>query len=151
MGGIEIINPTTGDEPLWLSYINLHFMAHGSFANDRLWLVERADPRLIDQILGSPSYVPVNPPVKKVLQVFPNPFVEETRIVCNLPKAAALSVTIHDVSGRQVAEYGLVSASKHEVFWNGTDRDGRRLAPGTYFIRLHTGGITLSKKVLLLK
>jgi hypothetical protein len=126
-------------------------MAHGSFANDRLWLVERADPRLIDQILGSPSYVPVNPPVKKVLQVFPNPFVEETRIVCNLPKAAALSVTIHDVSGRQVAEYGLVSASKHEVFWNGTDRDGRRLAPGTYFIRLHTGGITLSKKVLLLK
>jgi hypothetical protein len=86
-----------------------------------------------------------------VLRVFPNPFVERTRIVCNLPQESTMSVTIHDVSGRQVTEYGLVRASKHEVFWDGTDREGRRLAPGAYFIRLHTRGITISKKVLLLK
>jgi hypothetical protein len=89
--------------------------------------------------------------VPQVLQVFPNPFVERTRIVCNLPKAATLRVTIHDVSGRQVEEFAPVRSSEHEVFWNGTDREGRRLAPGTYFIRLDLGGVTLSKKVLLLK
>ena len=150
MGGIEITNPMTGDDPVWLSYINLHFMAHGSFGNDRPWLIERSDPVLIDQVLGSPAYVPVKPSSAQILRVFPNPFVERTRIVCNLPREATLSVTIHDVSGRQVEEFGLVSASKHEVFWNGTDREGRRLAPGTYFVRLHTSGITLSKKVLLL-
>jgi hypothetical protein len=151
MGGIEIINPMSDDEPVWLSYINLHFMAHGSFANDRPWLVERTDPMLIDQVLGSPAYVPGKPPLPQILKVFPNPFVERTRIVCNLPRAATLRVTIHDVTGRQVEEFGPVSASKHEVFWNGTDREGRRLAPGTYVIRLDLDGITLSKKVLLLK
>jgi hypothetical protein len=126
-------------------------MGHGSFANDRPDLVGRADPCLIDQILGSPAYVPVRPPVLQVVQVFPNPFRDRTRIVCNLPQATTLRVTIHDASGRQVEEFAPARSSKHEISWSGTDREGRELPPGIYFIRLDLGDATLSKKVLLLR
>jgi hypothetical protein len=125
-------------------------MEHGSFSNDRPEEVQRADPRLIDEVLGSPAYIPGRPPVPRVLQVFPNPFIHRTRIVCNLPAAATLKVTIHDLSGRQVMEFSPVSKARHEVFWDGTDRQGARLAPGAYFVRLDLDGLTLSKKVLLL-
>ena len=151
MGCIDITNPQTGETLEWLDYITLHFMSHGSFATDRPEYVGRIDPRLIDQILGSPAYVPARPVIPQVLQVFPNPFVERTRIVCNLPQAATLRVTIHDALGQQVMEFLPARASRHEVFWDGTDREGRRLAPGAYFIRLDLGGATLSRKVLLLK
>jgi hypothetical protein len=151
MGGIEIVNPLDGGTPLWLDYISLHFMGHGSFENDRLEEIDRADPRLIDEALGSPAYVPARPPIPRVLQVFPNPFVGRTRIVCDIPRAAVIKVTIHDAAGRQVMEFPPASLARHEVVWDGTDRDGRRLPAGAYFVRLDLGGMTLSKKVMLLR
>ncbi len=151
MGFTEIVNPVTGADPVWVGFLTLHFMSHGSFASDRPEEEWRPDPRQIDQVLGSPAYVPERPTVPQVFQVFPNPFVQRTRIVCNLPQAATLRVTIHDVSGRQVEEFAPVRSSKHEVFWNGTDREGRKMPPGVYFIHLDLGGTTLSKKALLLR
>jgi hypothetical protein len=148
MGIIEIVNPSSGESVL-LPYIDLHFMEHGSFANDRMGEVERADPCAIDQVLGSPAYVPLTPVVPQVLQVYPNPFARWTRIVCDIPRAGALKVTIHDPAGRQVMEFLPVRQVHHEIIWDGTDRAGRRLAPGAYFVRLDIEGTTLSRKVLL--
>jgi hypothetical protein len=151
MGCTDITNPETGETLEWLDFLTLHFMSHGSFATDRPELVGRVDPRLIDQVLGSPAYIPGWPPARQVLQVFPSPFVHRTRIVCSLPKPGALKVTIHDAAGRQVMEYPPVWSARHEILWDGTGRDGCRLAAGAYFIRLDLGSITLSKKVLLLR
>ena len=48
-------------------------------------------------------------------------------------------------------EFVPVRQAHHEIIWDGTDRAGRRLAPGTYFVRLDIEGTTLSRKVLLLQ
>jgi hypothetical protein len=151
MGFIEIVNPLNGESLDYLGFHTLHFMSHGSFATDRPEVEERPDPRLIDQALGSPAYVPERPPVPQVLQVFPSPFVERTRIVCNLPAPAALKVSIHDVLGRKVMAFPPARSAKHELVWDGTDSDGHRLPPGVYFVHLDLGGADLSKKVMLLR
>ncbi len=151
MGYTDIINPQTGDSLNYLGLINLHFMEHGSFSSDRPYEYGRSDPRQIDQVLGSPSYVIGEPVVRHSLRVFPNPFMHKTRILCQLPQPATLRITIHDVLGRQVLEYRPGRAARYEFFWDGTDGSGRKLPAGVYFVRFDLANTSLSKKVLLLR
>jgi hypothetical protein len=126
-------------------------MRHGSFSSDRPYEYGRSDPRLIDQVLGSPSYVIGEPAVRHSLRVFPNPFTHKTRILCQLPQPAALRITIHDVLGRQILEYEPGRVAKYEFFWDGTDGSGRKLPAGVYFVRFDLANTSLSKKVMLLR
>jgi flagellar hook assembly protein FlgD len=61
---------------------------------------------------------------------------------------------VYDVAGREVAQLvdgRLHPAGFHAVVWNGSDRTGRRAAPGVYFCRLETNLGTQSRKLLLLR
>ncbi|MEP0548950.1 MAG: kelch repeat-containing protein [Rhodothermales bacterium] len=73
---------------------------------------------------------------------YPNPFAGTTTLPLRLDRAGAVTLTVYDVRGRQVAVLvdGVLTAGEHRVAWDGTADDGRRLAPGVYVARL-TGAV----------
>ncbi|MDK9698628.1 MAG: carbohydrate-binding protein [bacterium] len=79
---------------------------------------------------------------------YPNPFNALTSIRFALPQYEQVSLTIHDVTGRSVAT--LVNqpmrAGNHSLTWR-----PNACAGGVYFVRLQSGKIEQTRKVLLLK
>jgi flagellar hook assembly protein FlgD len=57
------------------------------------------------------------------------------------------------VDGRLVHDLATgveLSAGRHVLEWDGTDRSGRRVPSGVYFFRTSAGGTQAASKVLLL-
>jgi hypothetical protein len=88
------------------------------------------------------------------LGTYPNPFNPRTEIQLQLPEAAALSLKIHDLSGRclrTLADGEVFPAGAVGLDWDGRDDAGRQLASGVYLVRLTTMGETRSLRAVLLK
>ncbi len=85
---------------------------------------------------------------------YPNPFNPATTISFTVPSAAdRVTLSVFDASGRLVTTLvdSPLEAGRHEVAWDGTGRDGRRLASGIYFARLEADGVSATRKMTLLK
>lgn len=71
-------------------------------------------------------------------QNYPNPFNPVTTIRYSLPKVSEVTVTVYDALGRQVKT--LVQENQetgyYTMTWDATDRYGRAVATGVYFIQL---------------
>lgn len=82
------------------------------------------------------------------LESYPNPFNAQAVLRYALPREGAITLTVYDVMGRQVAELarGVHPAGVHRVVW-----DASGFGSGVYFARLQTPEATLSRKLLLLK
>lgn len=82
----------------------------------------------------------------------PNPSMGWSRVAFSLPKAHEVSLSIHDVTGRCVAQLaqGRFQPGDHAIEWNGCDTRGHRLPSGAYLIRLTTGGVTRTRKLVLM-
>lgn len=78
----------------------------------------------------------------------PNPFNPVTSIRYRLSAETRVTVEIYDVAGRLVTRLvdRVQSAGDHAVEWNATGK-----ASGTYFYRLAAGGVTETRKLVLLK
>ncbi len=83
-----------------------------------------------------------------LVQNYPNPFNPETTIAFELPNAAAVTLTVFDLSGREVAQLvnGYRAAGHHEVTW-----EASAFSAGVYFYRLSAGSATASGKMILMK
>jgi len=81
-------------------------------------------------------------------QNYPNPFNPATKIVFSLPAATQAKLEIFDMLGRNVAT--LFNEQKPAGQY-AVDYDGSRLVSGIYIYRLSTPGMTISKKMTLLK
>ncbi len=96
--------------------------------------VERREPALPTEIEFHAAY--------------PNPFNPSTRLSFSLPRAADVTLTLFDVTGRRVAT--LVnenfSAGTHSLTWTAS-----RVSSGTYFARFETAGKSLTQKLHLIK
>ena len=81
-------------------------------------------------------------------QNFPNPFNPVTEITFSLPRAADIELSVYNVLGEKVdiIFQGYMREGKHELSWNGIN-----FPSGVYFYRLETTGLTLSKKMILIK
>ncbi|RPH94570.1 T9SS C-terminal target domain-containing protein [candidate division KSB1 bacterium] len=79
---------------------------------------------------------------------YPNPFNAATMIAYDLPAVCKVSLRVFDIRGREsaVLKDGFVEAGSHRVMF-----DGSGLASGIYFMRLDAGGITQTRKLMLLK
>ena len=86
-------------------------------------------------------------------QNYPNPFNAETVIFYELFAATDLVISIHDLSGREVANLvdGFQPAGSHRVAWDGQVGDGKEAPSGIYIARLVTPEYTKSIKMVLLK
>ncbi len=81
-------------------------------------------------------------------QNYPNPFNPSTTLSFQLPAATHVAVTVHNITGRKVAELlnAFKPAGEHTLQFNATG-----LASGTYLYRVQAGKSVLQRKMLLLK
>jgi len=82
-------------------------------------------------------------------QNYPNPFNPVTTIEFSLPTAAEVSLVIYNVTGQEVErliERRSMAPGQYNVEWT-----PRALPSGVYFYRLTAGGLTQSRKMILMK
>ena len=86
-------------------------------------------------------------------QNYPNPFNSSTTIEFDVSSAGAVKISVFDVLGRAVrvltnSEY---AQGRYTLGWNGNDEHGRPVASGMYVYQLVGGGVTLTRKMVVLK
>lgn len=81
-------------------------------------------------------------------QNYPNPFNPRTTIGYKIPKDGFVSITVYDITGREVAK--IVSENKKAGTYE-TVFTADRLASGIYFYVLRAGDFVKAKKLVLLK
>jgi hypothetical protein len=83
----------------------------------------------------------------------PNPFASATRVALSLGRAARVSASVHDASGRRIRTLvdDFVAAGERALSWDGRDESGRDAAPGVYFLRVETGGAAHTRRLTLLR
>jgi glucuronoarabinoxylan endo-1,4-beta-xylanase len=86
-------------------------------------------------------------------QNYPNPFNPLTTIPFQIPASSGVSLTVYDILGREVCVLtdAVYRAGNYRIEWNGSDRSGRIVSSGIYFIRLQTDRFTAVKKAVLLR
>jgi flagellar hook capping protein FlgD len=78
----------------------------------------------------------------RALDAFPNPSPGRIHFGFTLERANDLRLSVYDAVGRRVSTLhsrGL-AAGRHELTWSGMDAEGVRLAAGSYFAVLESGG-----------
>jgi hypothetical protein len=93
----------------------------------------------------------VPPPV--LINVSPNPFVTQTRLVFSLPYREHISARVYNLRGRWIRTLaaGPYAAGTNAIVWDGRDQHGSPIAPGIYFINLRACGTATTRKVILLR
>ena len=83
----------------------------------------------------------------------PNPTDGATTVTYFATDSAHVRLDIYDPQGRLVTHLidGLQPAGAHAVFWDGQTEAGQRVAAGTYFARLEMGGVTESRRILIVR
>jgi hypothetical protein len=83
----------------------------------------------------------------------PNPFRGTTSVRFAVPKEGPVTLAVYNVAGRKVADLvsGSLGAGAHAVSWDGTDRDGGRVASGVYLYRLTAGGESVAKEMIFVR
>lgn len=81
-------------------------------------------------------------------QNYPNPFNPSTRIRFSVPQSGNVSLTLHDVTGRNVMT--VVNRSMEAGSYT-AELSAAELAGGVYFYRLVSAGQTITKKLMLVK
>jgi len=77
----------------------------------------------------------------------PNPTRGDTRFTLALPKAASVSLTVYDVSGRQLGETvsQVMDAGYHQLFWRAPEGHS-----GVFFARLEVDGAVKGQRRIVL-
>jgi aminopeptidase N len=96
---------------------------------------------------------PLIPETAQLEQNYPNPFNSGTTITMKLPGRIHAAVRIYDLLGRRVATVsdGLQEPGTHPLRWEGNDDVGQPVASGVYVARLETTGITIARRLLLVR
>jgi len=89
----------------------------------------------------------------RLLPAYPNPFNPATTVRFELPAPQEIALRLYDLQGRLVRTLaaGSYGAGPHALPWDGTDDTGRRVASGTYVLRLEAGKTLAASKLTLLK
>ena len=86
----------------------------------------------------------------KSLEVFPNPIEDRSTIRFYAEENQATRVSVIDLSGREIEVLLETNSSGlQELFWNASDRSGKRVSSGIYFIKLRRGNQSVVRKVLV--
>ena len=83
-----------------------------------------------------------------LLTAYPNPFNNRSVIGFTLESAGYVELSVFDITGREIGSLinGHLSPGKHEAVWN-----AEGIVSGVYFMRLHAGDVTRTRKLLLIK
>lgn len=99
------------------------------------------------------SHEPTVPMSVHLYQNYPNPFNPSTTIRYDLSTDSFVQLKVYDVFGREVAVLvdGFKRAGEHEVTFDATAGSVTPIASGTYLYRIVADGVTVSRKMLLLR
>ncbi len=144
-GGVRFENDQ-GGKTVFLSF-GLEAISGQGSTNSRADLL-----RAVLEWFGEPTSAPTDPtylPGQFALdQPYPNPFNAQTKIGFVLPKESFARLAVYDITGRLAGELadGHFAAGQHTVNWNGAG-----YSTGLYFLRLEAGGMTQTRKMMLVK
>ena len=125
-----------------------------------LTLYSRPTDVQVTSLVGVTDQTQGIPTTFALLQNYPNPFNPETRIRYHLPQPSHIKLVIYDVKGQLVQKLvqGEKSAGYHEIFWNGRNSSGQKVAAGIYIYRIEIKsrgteeqGFVGMKKMVLMK
>ncbi len=98
------------------------------------------------------------PPVQlegfHLAQNYPNPFNSNTYISFYLPKRENISLTIYDLTGKEVIRLinpQMHASGEHEIAWNGINQTGKEVSSGIYLYELRAEGFKQVRKMLFIK
>jgi hypothetical protein len=93
------------------------------------------------------------PPPFAIVAVFPNPFREETLLLCDLPGAGPVTLDVVDVHGRirRRLVQGAAGPGRFAATWDGRDAAGALVPSGAYFLRLVAGGETRTRALTVVR
>jgi flagellar hook assembly protein FlgD len=77
-----------------------------------------------------------------------------TQISFDLAQNGRVALRIYDVAGRLVRtliDKDMSAGRNQNVVWNGLDDQNRRVSSGVYFYRLDAAGVSLTKKMVVMK
>ncbi len=85
--------------------------------------------------------------------VYPNPFNSTTSIKYRIAKSGRVSITIHDITGREIVSLmdDHITAGQHEINWDGCNYKGFAVASGFYIVKVSSNGNTVRGKLMLIK
>ena len=110
-----------------------------------------------DNVQAAPA-APRVPVETALFPNYPNPFNPETWIPYQLAEATDVTLTIYNVSGREVRRLvlghrpaGVYRSRGRAAHWNGRNQIGEKVATGLYFYTLTAGDFTATGKMLIQK
>lgn len=111
---------------------------------------EQLDSRVVTSVARDATEIPAT---TLLMANFPNPFSNSTTIEFELPRSEDVQLDVFDVMGRRVTR--LIDESspggRYRIVWDGRGTDGSRLPSGTYFYRLRTATIDLTKPLVIVR
>jgi hypothetical protein len=89
----------------------------------------------------------------KLEQNYPNPFNPSTVIGYQLPINGNVRLKIYDTLGQEVKSLvdSFQSAGEHYITWNATDNSSNPVSSGIYFYKMEANGISVQKKMILVR
>ncbi len=116
-------------------------LVSGTGNSSRFTLI--VDPQPADLDLG-----PDTPEVLELAQNYPNPFNPSTVISYALPEQAQVRLAVYDMLGRTVAVLvdGQQVPGRYDVTWDASNHSS-----GVYVYRLDAGGLSITRKMTLVK
>ncbi len=105
---------------------------------------------------GSVGLPPGEPPADArplMRAASPNPFRSTTRIGFTMERAGHAALAVCDMNGRLVRTLwdGVLPAGDREVVWDGRDEVGKEVASGVYLLRLRSGAVLETRRVLRMR
>lgn len=100
---------------------------------------------------GNSEYGNIN---QSQLACYPNPFSDEINIEYTVQEnGSQVFIGIYNMVGQLVAEIanGRHSAESYKIHWNGTDRNGKLLNSGIYFLKLQSGNKSEIQKIQIVR
>ena len=84
---------------------------------------------------------------------YPNPFNPTTTLSFSVPTEGKINLSIYDMTGRLVNTLvnGHMEQGYYQVTWDGVDATGNAVASGMYIYALQGEGISITKKMVLMK
>jgi len=89
-----------------------------------------------------------------LISAYPNPFTNSTSISLIMGKEKSpIQLNIYNLRGQKVKTLfdGTLDSGNHNLIWDATDDNGRKVASGIYYCKLHSAGKNQLLKLLLLK
>lgn len=101
-----------------------------------------------DPVISSISEETLTPTALTLGQNYPNPFNPETRITFSLSEESHISLEVFNTLGSrmEILAEGIYTSGTHQISFNGNN-----LPTGMYYYRLTSNGISITRKMLLLR